>query len=278
MAHKTLIGGTAYESTGGKTLVGGTAYSIVGGKTLVSGTAYTLSFSAKTFTFTINNVTYTAEVGMTWNDWVNSSYNTYGYYIYNNYVMAYYDETLQYYPSWTPVSPTDTIISGENYIRSNCCLVAGTQVMISLDGETRNIEAIEAGDSVVSYNIKTAENYITQVVSLVVNRYSIGMAHVEFADGRVLDMTVYHPLYTKNGWHSITNKDGYDTLVVGDMVKTANGWVEIVKITRYNFTTPVTTYTLDVEDFEGGHTENENDNFYANGIVVHNGDADCGHI
>lgn len=38
MAHKTLIGGTAYEISGGRTLVGGTGYSIEKGKTLVAGT------------------------------------------------------------------------------------------------------------------------------------------------------------------------------------------------------------------------------------------------
>lgn len=44
MAHKTLIGGTAYEISGGKTLIDGTAYKIVGGKTLVSGTTYDIAF------------------------------------------------------------------------------------------------------------------------------------------------------------------------------------------------------------------------------------------
>lgn len=44
MAHKTLIGGTAYEISGGKTLVNGTAYSIDKGKTLVDGTAYEVGF------------------------------------------------------------------------------------------------------------------------------------------------------------------------------------------------------------------------------------------
>ena len=44
MAHKTLIGGTAYEITGGKTLIGGTGYSIKGGKTLVGGTGYDIPF------------------------------------------------------------------------------------------------------------------------------------------------------------------------------------------------------------------------------------------
>ena len=37
---KTLVGGTAYDTTEGKTLVGGTAYTIKMGKTLVGGTAY----------------------------------------------------------------------------------------------------------------------------------------------------------------------------------------------------------------------------------------------
>lgn len=44
MAHKTLIGGTAYEIGGGKTLIGGTAYDIKGGKTMVGGTVRNISF------------------------------------------------------------------------------------------------------------------------------------------------------------------------------------------------------------------------------------------
>lgn len=44
MAHKTLIGGTAYEISGGRTLVNGTGYSIDKGRTLVGGTAYEVGF------------------------------------------------------------------------------------------------------------------------------------------------------------------------------------------------------------------------------------------
>jgi hypothetical protein len=44
MAHKTLIGGTAYEIKGGNTLIDGTAYSIKSGKTLIDGTAYEIGF------------------------------------------------------------------------------------------------------------------------------------------------------------------------------------------------------------------------------------------
>lgn len=45
MAHKTLIGGTAYEIDGGKTLIGGTVYEIDKGKTLVGGTVYEVGFA-----------------------------------------------------------------------------------------------------------------------------------------------------------------------------------------------------------------------------------------
>ena len=44
MAHKTLVGGTAYDITGGKTLVEGTSYSVKNGKVLVGSTEYDISF------------------------------------------------------------------------------------------------------------------------------------------------------------------------------------------------------------------------------------------
>ena len=46
MAHKTLIGGTAYNVTGGKSMVSGTAYNISGGKTLVGGTSYNINLKS----------------------------------------------------------------------------------------------------------------------------------------------------------------------------------------------------------------------------------------
>lgn len=44
MAHKTKIGGTNYEVSGGKTRVNGTNYGIAGGRTKVGGTNYGISF------------------------------------------------------------------------------------------------------------------------------------------------------------------------------------------------------------------------------------------
>lgn len=46
MAHKTLIGGTAYEIKGGRDLIGGTGYSEKKGRVLVNGTGYDIPFSS----------------------------------------------------------------------------------------------------------------------------------------------------------------------------------------------------------------------------------------
>ena len=82
-------------------------------------------------------------------------------------------------------------------------------------------------------------------------------------------MNAYHPIYTANGFHSITNYDGYDTLVVGDICKINNGWSAITNIDRYN-SEPIITYNLDVIDIDENIDNETNDTFYANGIVVHN--------
>lgn len=59
MAHKTLVGGTAYEITGGKDLVSGTAYSKKKGRTLVGGTGYDINFKKPTvFSYTGDYNTY----------------------------------------------------------------------------------------------------------------------------------------------------------------------------------------------------------------------------
>lgn len=47
MAHKTLIGGTAYKINGGKTLVNGAIYDMYYGKTHIDGTNYDIEFGKR---------------------------------------------------------------------------------------------------------------------------------------------------------------------------------------------------------------------------------------
>lgn len=55
MAHKTLIGGTAYNIKGGRDLIGGTGYAKKSGKVLIDGTAYDVLFAEETVTITVHN-------------------------------------------------------------------------------------------------------------------------------------------------------------------------------------------------------------------------------
>lgn len=52
MAHKTMIGGTVYDITGGKCLVGGTIYDVKKGIAKINGTGYDIEFSPPKFTVT----------------------------------------------------------------------------------------------------------------------------------------------------------------------------------------------------------------------------------
>ena len=58
MAHKTLIGGTAYEIKGGKTLVGGTAYDISFAPKIVTVTLVYSKFTPSNMDVTIDGTTY----------------------------------------------------------------------------------------------------------------------------------------------------------------------------------------------------------------------------
>ena len=54
MAHKNMVGGTAYDTKGGRCLVGGTGYAVKKGRTLVDGTGYDVNFIEK-FNLTITS-------------------------------------------------------------------------------------------------------------------------------------------------------------------------------------------------------------------------------
>lgn len=153
-----------------------------------------------------------------------------------------------------------------------CCFVAGTKVLTSLNGETKNIEDLKENDTVVSYNTKTREFYLATVKKLIINKNTTDIAEVSFDNGEKLIMNAYHPIYTETGFHSITRYKGYEELVVGDICRTKDGWTIITDIKRYD-SEPIITYNLDVIDNNEILDNEENDTFVANGIIVHN--ASC---
>lgn len=72
----------------------------------------------KLITFTIGGTTYQAIDGMTWEEWVNSEYNTDGFYIYNGFICWGTNSThvdTNQFGSGNPPTPTTKIIPNSIY-------------------------------------------------------------------------------------------------------------------------------------------------------------------
>lgn len=154
-----------------------------------------------------------------------------------------------------------------------CCFFPGTQILLS-NGTTKNIELMQTGDKVISFDPITQSYYEAKVKGLIVNKNTTDIAIVIFEDNKQLQMNAYHPLLTQDGFHSLTNHEGYETLVVGDMVKDIElEWNTISLIERFVLESPMTTYNLDIKNIDEMIDDDTNDTFIANGLVVHN--ASC---
>lgn len=155
----------------------------------------------------------------------------------------------------------------------DCCFIAGSQVMLDINGNTKSIEDIQRGDIVLAYDIFTDTFYEVIVQKLIINTNTINLAQVFLENGCSLEMNEYHPIYTKEGFHSLTNHNNYDTLLIGDEVKIFNGWSKIIDIKTYHTDVPVITYNLAVKNFDEVQDDDSYDTFIVNGAVVHN--ASC---
>ena len=152
---------------------------------------------------------------------------------------------------------------------SMCCFNAGTKITMA-DGTLKNIEDVEIGDYVMSYDLKHKTNYVTRVKGLPKNTNSTDIAILTFSNKQTLTMTDYHPILTADGWKSLTGYHNYPILEIGDMVITSDGTaVKIIDI-QQKTVQAYTTYNLDVQDFEEVLDDDTDDNFFANGICVHN--------
>jgi intein/homing endonuclease len=149
------------------------------------------------------------------------------------------------------------------------CFVAGTKVTMA-DGTEKNIEEIEVGDVVKSWNEETGEIRDSKVVKLIQPMHD-DMLVIRFSNGAVNENTFDHPYYVKDkGWcsHSPTlTKERYDIdselFEVGDICYHNNDEeleeVEVISI-KENWG-EVQTYIFELD------TDNT---FFANGVLVHN--------
>ena len=149
------------------------------------------------------------------------------------------------------------------------CFVAGTKILIA-DGSTKNIEDIEVGDIVLSWNEDTNQLQSSKVVKLIQPVHD-DIVIIRFNNDVVNENTFDHPYYVKDkGWCSYSptlTKERYDIdselLEVGDICYFNNGEeleeVEISSI-KENWG-EVQTYIFELDN---------NYTFFANGILTHN--------
>lgn len=145
----------------------------------------------------------------------------------------------------------------------DCCFVAGTQVLMA-DGSTKNIEDVVVGDLVMSYNEEMNEYETDEVIGLITNPNTTDIARVNLEDGTNVEMNAYHPVYTEEGWKSLTQHEGLPLLTENDKLLSSDGkFVGISSIDRWTEENPITTYNLSIK---------KNHNFFVGNtpILVHN--------
>lgn len=162
-------------------------------------------------------------------------------------------------PAPTTIAPTPC---------GDCCFVEGTLISLA-DGGIKNIKDIQVGDVVLSFNEN--ENIIqSNIVLSVRNKSSKSLIKYSFANGVVTKSTDDHPYYV-NGYNIssfnplvTTEKYGFETEVnqinIGDTVNLADGNTTYIEDIEVLFDEEQ-VYTFEVEN---------NHNYYANGILVHN--------
>ncbi|MBW2965784.1 carboxypeptidase regulatory-like domain-containing protein [Candidatus Woesearchaeota archaeon] len=144
------------------------------------------------------------------------------------------------------------------------CFPAGTKILME-DG-SKNIEDVEVGDKVIGFD--GHKNVLVEVLELE-SPVRDHMYTLYFEDGSELDLTREHPLYTEEGWKSLSPEATadenaqleVDQLKIGDKVLNKAGkYVEIVDI---DFVKKIVkTYNL--------KKVSEYNNFFANGFLAHN--------
>jgi intein/homing endonuclease len=159
-------------------------------------------------------------------------------------------------------------------VHNRYCFVVGTKITLE-NGDTKNIEDIEVGDIVLTYNeVSNLNEYnkVTHVYKPIHN----DLVEYTLSDGKVITSTFDHPYYVNGlGLASYSpeltnaryeNLNNVTQIKVGDALNLQNGeTASIVSIVEKDKIS-VQTYIFTVEN---------NHNFYANEVLVHNKGGSC---
>jgi hypothetical protein len=142
-----------------------------------------------------------------------------------------------------------------------CCFIKGSQVRITSDGVTKNIEDLKVGEQIVVYNEDEKKFELSTVSDTPRNNNVTDKATIVLENGITIEMNAYHPLLTVEGYHSLTGHEGLPLLTDKDILVTINGEIGIKQIVRETIE-PITMYNLSVNG--------EHHNYVVNSVVAHN--------
>ena len=157
-----------------------------------------------------------------------------------------------------------------NVIRGGSCFPAGTEVIMG-DNTQKNIEDVIVGDEVMSFNEETKTNEVKKVIGLKQPIHN-DMVKYKYSNQTEVTSTFDHPFYIDGfslaSYSPDLTTERYELgreiskIKVGDLVYVTNGVSQTAIASIEELPTEdVQTYIISVED---------NHNFYANGILVHN--------
>lgn len=134
------------------------------------------------------------------------------------------------------------------------CFPAGTKVHTQWG--LANIERLEVGVPVLTYNVGTGEREYKKVLKIS-RRMTQRMCVIELSNGEMIKVTPEHRFFSGGEWTPI------EDLQIGDTLQSINGDLLVIE-NKVIMTTFVEVFNLEVED---------NENYYVteDGILVHNG-------
>lgn len=194
--------------------------------------------------------------GSTWEEWIdNPECNT------KSVTKTGYG-SVNLEDGWMTQDLQEEIIEGNTYYLGWAeCVSPDSNIIINLNGDTKMAKDININDSIVYHDFETNSEKEGKVHKIFIHKKADSFVKYYFSDNTYLDVTDYHPIYTTTGWKSYTNRNGYKTPLIGDSVKTLNGFKELIKIEPY-------TGEDDYYDFVIIDGDKKINNYYANNVLV----------
>ncbi len=161
----------------------------------------------------------------------------------------------------------DIIHANHNYSLLTCwapgeCVFPKSKILNDINGKITLAKDIKENDEIAYYNIEKDTIEIGKVSKVYIHKKATDFVKYTFEDESYIEVTDYHPIYTKEGWKSYTNRKGYEKPKVNDEVKTPKGWKKLIKIEEFKGIEDCYDFVIIKED---GSVIN---NYFANETLV----------